>query len=258
MRKSRRGALILASVAALAVAGPALASQARFIHSLSAALIGRQGAFAGDAPNAGRALARLPLIEAPARKKGSAMVVFYSGDGGWAKAAAAIAGGLAEAGDPTVGIDSLRYFWAGRTPQAAAADLAAVIAQYRTVWGRDQVVLAGYSFGADALPVIWPQLPMETRRQVRAVVLIGASASAEMVVRPRSWLDLKAKDAIPLRPLLARMGDVRTACIYGASDKVSACPMLLPKAQLSTLQGGHHFNGDYHAVDEAVLKAAGL
>lgn len=258
MSKSRRGRLVFASLAVLLLAGPAVASQSRFVHSLSAALMGRRGPFEGDAPNAGPALARLPLIEAPSRRAGSALAVFYSGDGGWAKAAAAIAGGLAEGGAPTVGVDSLRYFWPGRTPAEAASDLAAIVDRYRAVWGRDQVVLVGYSFGADALPVIWPKLPARTRSHVKAVVLIGASASAEMVVRPRSWLDLKAADAIPIKPLLAQMTDVRTACVYGASDKVTACPTILPPSQLATLPGGHHFNGDYRAVDEAVLKAAGF
>ena len=220
--------------------------------------MGRESPFKGEAPNAAGSLARLPLIEAPSRRAGSAMAVFYSGDGGWAKAASAIAAGLAEGGAPTVGIDSLRYFWPGRTPDGAAADLVAVIARYRAVWGRDRVILVGYSFGADALPVIWPRLPAETRTHVKAVVLIGASAAAEMMVRPRSWLDLKAADAIPIKPLLAAMTKVRTVCVYGAADKVTACPNLLPKAQLITLPGGHHFNGDYRAVDEAVLKAAGL
>jgi type IV secretory pathway VirJ component len=230
----------------------------RFLEGLGSALLGREGAYAGEAPSAGPALARLPLIETPSSRPGPALVVLYSGDGGWARATTTLARDLAQAGAPTVGIDSLRYFWPGRTTAEAAGDLDAVVARYRAVWGRDQVVLAGYSFGADALPVLWPLLKPATRAEARAVVLIGASASAEMMVRPRSWLDLKAADAVPLAPALARPGAAPAVCVYGTGDRATACPRLLPASRLIGLPGGHHFGGDYAAVARAVLRASRL
>ena len=120
------------------------------------------------------------------------------------------------------------------------------------------MVLAGYSFGAEALPGLWPYLPPEVRSHVRAVVMMGPSNTMEMVIRPWSLLNIDSAGAVPLKPLLAGVVGPRVTCIYGAADKVSDCPKLLPPAQLLAVPGGHHFNGDYPAVTRAVLQAAGL
>jgi len=253
----RRAILFLAAMAALAAPGT-LAARQPFVRAMGSVIAGRKGPFKGEAPNAGPDLASLPLIEFPAREPGEAMMVLYSGNGAWAKAVSGIARDAAADGLPTVGLDCLRYFWTRRTPPQAAADLARVIARYRAVWSRDEVVLAGYSFGAEALPALWPYLPAETRAHVRAMVLMGPSNTMEMVIRPWSWLNIDGAGAVPLKPLVAAVTGPRVTCIYGAADRVAECPKILPPAELIALPGGHHFNGDYVAVARAVLKAAGF
>jgi type IV secretory pathway VirJ component len=69
----------------------------------------------------------LPLVEVPATTATDRrdMAIIVTGDGGWAELDKSVAAGLADAGIPTVGLSSLRYFWTPRTPEAAAADLGA-------------------------------------------------------------------------------------------------------------------------------------
>jgi type IV secretory pathway VirJ component len=253
----RRAIVILTVTAVLALLG-SLAARQPFLRAIGSVIVGRQGPFKGEAPSAGPELAKLPLIEFPAQGSGEALMVLYSGNGAWAKAVSGIARAAAAEGLPTVGFDCLRYFWTRRTPPEAAADLTRVIARYRAVWGRDEVVLAGYSFGAEALPALWPYLPAETRAHVRAMVLLGPSNTMEMVVRPWSWLNIDGAGAVPLKPLVARVVGPKVTCIYGAADRVAECAHILPPAELVTLPGGHHFNRDYPAVARAVLKAAGV
>src|SRR3954462_15321721 len=71
-----------------------------------------------------------PFVETGAAKGGDAFVVLYSGDGGWAKADCEFAHLLAQRGLPVVGVNSVRYFAKGRTPEAAAADLARLSDEY--------------------------------------------------------------------------------------------------------------------------------
>src|SRR6185369_13257499 len=74
----------------------------------------------------------LPLVELPSTIPTTRheMAVLISGDGGWAELDKRVAEGLAGAGVPTVGLNSLRYFWTPRTPESAASDLARVITHY--------------------------------------------------------------------------------------------------------------------------------
>jgi type IV secretory pathway VirJ component len=60
----------------------------------------------------------VPLIEVPVvtGASGKRMAVMLSGDGGWAELDRAVAAELAKHGIPTVGWDSLSYFWQAKTP----------------------------------------------------------------------------------------------------------------------------------------------
>ena len=203
-------------------------------------------------------LAGLPLVEVPAASGGDTLAVFYSGDGGWAGIDRGLAQGFVKAGVPVVGYDSLRYFWTKRTPQQAADDLTAVIRHYQAAWGKKRVVLAGYSFGADALPIIVQHLPADIRSDVRVVALLGTDSTGELEFHPGDWLNASAKDSYAIAPVLTALKDLPIACIYGQAEHDDACPVFPAQVRKIALPGDHHFNGDYDAVGRALKDAAGL
>jgi type IV secretory pathway VirJ component len=203
-------------------------------------------------------LAGLPLVEVPAAPGGDTLAVFYSGDGGWAGIDRGLAQGFVKAGVPVVGYDSLRYFWTKRTPQQAADDLTAVIRHYQVAWGKKRVVLAGYSFGADALPIIVQHLPADIRSQVRVVALLGTDSTGELEFHPGDWLNASAKDSYAIAPVLTALKDMPIVCIYGQQEHDDACPVFPAQVRKVGLPGDHHFNGDYDAVGRALKDAAGL
>lgn len=214
---------------------------------------------ATSAPQASAArLAGLPLVEVPVASQGDTLAVFYSGDGGWAGIDRGLAQGFVKAGVPVVGYDSLRYFWTKRSPQAAADDLAAVIRHYQASWGKQRVILAGYSFGADALPVIVQHLPADLRGQIRIVALLGADATGELEFHPGDWLDVSGKETYPIAPVLASLKGLPVVCVYGSQEHDDACPTFPAEVRKIGLPGDHHFNGDYEAVGRALESAAGL
>src|SRR6476660_7239365 len=87
------------------------------------------------------ATAKLPLIDVPpARGTSDSLVVFVSGDGGWAKIDKSISGVLANEGMPVVGLNSLQYFWTKRTPETAARDLGTIIDTSLARWKKSHVV----------------------------------------------------------------------------------------------------------------------
>ena len=116
---------------------------------------------------AAETLAGLPLIELPVSEPGKLMAVVYSGDGGWRDIDKEIAGRLQAKGIPVVGVDSLRYFWSEKTPEQVAADLDLIMDHYRDAWQRPDVLLIGYSFGANALPFAFNRLPKDQQAHVR-------------------------------------------------------------------------------------------
>ena len=74
---------------------------------------------------------------------------------------------------PTVGLNSLKYFWKARTPEEATRDVARILRHYLAAWHKERVLLIGYSFGADVLPFVVNRLPAELRAHIVSVSLLG-------------------------------------------------------------------------------------
>src|SRR5207237_1436566 len=91
-------------------------------------------------------------------------------------------------GIPVAGFDSLRYFWSARTPDGLAADLDRVIRYYAARWRRSEVVLIGYSQGADVLPFAINRLPAATRARVRSTALLGPGQKASFEFHVTNWI----------------------------------------------------------------------
>ena len=201
-------------------------------------------------------VSHLPLVELPATGAAKdVLAIMLSGDGGWAGLDKEVARELIARGVPVVGWDSLRYFWDARTPDSAAQDLDCVIRHYAQAWRKSQVLLIGYSQGADTLPFMVNRLPQESRRLVKATALVAVSDEAFFEFHVSHWLGTPT-GGLPTAPELAngRLGPV--ACIYGKDEADSPCrkPHGAGFREVS-LPGGHHFDGDYAGVAQAILAA---
>jgi type IV secretory pathway VirJ component len=199
------------------------------------------------------------LIETPAAAPGDALAVLYSGDGGWGPLDKGVAKVMAADGVPVLGVNSLRYFLTKRPAQAVADDLAWQLRTHQEKWGRREIVLVGYSFGADALPAIVPLLPADLRGQIKSVVLIGAGPHGDLTLRPASWLNRPTAHAFAVAPAVEALKGLPMTCIYGDKERLDICPSLpADTIRHVKLRGGHHFDGDYSGLGQAVLNAAAL
>jgi len=199
-------------------------------------------------------LGSLPIVEVPATLPGRSFAVLLSGDGGWAGIDKSLGAALAARGVPVAGFDSLRYFWGPRTPDELAAALDRVIRYYAAHWGRSEVLLVGYSQGADVLPFALNRLPPATRASVRLTALLGPGQKASFEFHLSNWMGPGGDR--PIAPEALKLAAADTLCIYGLDEKDSLCPELAPAhARAMPLKGGHHFGGDYDALAGLILDA---
>jgi type IV secretory pathway VirJ component len=198
----------------------------------------------------------LPVNEVNAEGNSDEFALLLTGDGGWAGLDQELAARLAAAGVPTVGLNSLKYFWSERTPEQATKDVSRVIQHYLTTWNKKRVLLVGYSFGADVLPFIVNRLPADLRSQVATVSLLGLDSNASFEVSVADWIGSDAAGP-PTRPELANLGTTPVLCIYGEGEKDTICPSLPPAHITSEQVGtGHHFGGEYAQLADRILSFA--
>jgi type IV secretory pathway VirJ component len=197
----------------------------------------------------------LPLTVLETKPTMDTMAVIFSGDGGWRDIDSEVGGYLQTQGIPTVGIDSLRYFWSERKPQEIARDLARIIDTYRRQWGVSNVVLIGYSFGADVIPATFNLLPKADKARIRQISLLALSKEVDYVISVTGWLGVAGEgkggntvdDIGKIDPKLVQ-------CVYGTDEDDDPCLDLKSKGvETVPIDGGHHFDEDYEALGKRIV-----
>jgi len=194
--------------------------------------------------------ADLPIIDMPSKNPAKALVIFFSGDGGWRDIDMEIGDLLQSQDIHVIGIDSLRYFWSTRTPEEIAKDIEQLV-QEADPEQRLPVALFGYSFGADVLPFAWQVLDETVKDQTVMIALMGLSKTADFQISIDGWLG--GSGDTPVLDQMQYVPAEKTVCVYGEDEDDTACtdPALDAMKRLK-LPGGHHFDEDYKSLAKSL------
>ena len=197
----------------------------------------------------------LPLVEVPAvQSQSPRFMLFLSGDGGWASLDKTVAARLSQSGMSVIGLNSRKYFWNARTPDATTRDVERILRHYLQAWHKTEVALAGYSFGADVMPVIVNRLPADLKARITNISLIALGRDATWEVHPLDWVPGLAAVGDPIDSELAGLPTVPLLCLYGAGEDSLCTSFGAGRAIVGTIGKGHHFGGDYDEVADRVLE----
>jgi type IV secretory pathway VirJ component len=171
-----------------------------------------------------------------------AVLIFLSGDGGWADLDSSVARALSQHGIAVVGWSSLRYFWSEKTPELLSKDLERV----RAALPSDLPVFAGgYSFGAEVVPVVVKRLA----DGVAGLVLIAPSRYATFEVSPLDWLRSPSASDHPVDKAVVAASPLPVLCLVPSEDGDTGCPKAGGEGyERGELPGGHHFGGAYEEL----------
>jgi type IV secretory pathway VirJ component len=209
------------------------------------------------APGPVPSVSDLPLVEMPVRQPtGDLLALIVSGDGGWAGIDREVANDLSAKGIPVVGLNSLQYFWTARTPDGAAADLQRIARHYLAVWNRQQLLLVGYSLGADVLPFMANRLAADLQARIRLLALLGPSRRTSFQFHLTDWLGAGDPGDRPVLPELSKLRGKPILCLYGQEEKDSLCTEIGTLGKAVSFQGSHHFNGAYASLADRILHEA--
>lgn len=190
------------------------------------------------------------------------LVILFSGDGGWANLTSTVAEHLQQKGFPVLGIDSMQYFWNSKEPEVAAQELEHTILRFQREWKTRDLILVGYSMGADVLPVITKNLTEELRSRVKKLFLLSPSQHVELKFRFIGWLGYQSPHdrgiaILPDVESLAR--EFPIVAIAGEKERDSLT-YLIPESITKKLifPGGHHYKGDYTSLAKAIVTEIGF
>jgi len=209
--------------------------------------------------NARAANQPLPVVKvaAPSGSHGPLLLVL-SGDGDWTAFMKELSDMAAAHGAPVLGLKMRTYLSTPKKPDQVAADLEPVVRAQLKEWERDDIVIMGYSRGADTAPFVINRWPSDLRARVRALGLIGLSDNASFEFHWEDLaIDVSRPTDIPTRPELEKLGGLSILCFRGEDEPKSACARPITGMRMIVHDGKHRAKaGD--GTSELVLRALGL
>jgi type IV secretory pathway VirJ component len=190
--------------------------------------------------------------DAVAQDAAASRVLLLSGDGGWTEIEENLSAELVGYGLTVIGVDSRLAFDRDRERAEIARFLE------RLTGPGTGLIIVGYSFGADLLPIVWPALSHSVRDRAVRVAMIAPSQEGALHVDPTGRYDAAFGPTIPLELNAQHVPLSRLVCIFGVQEKLSgysSCtnPSLDP-AERVELPGGHDLGHNYADIAGAIAR----
>ncbi|MBO9594204.1 MAG: virulence factor family protein [Niabella sp.] len=182
------------------------------------------------------------------------LVLYISGDGGLNSFTNDFCKGVNQSGYTVTAINSKSYFWNKRTPEQVAAELTSYLDGVFKGRANQQLLIIGYSFGADVTPFILNRLGAGVKSHVLRTMLMAPSATTDFVIRVADMWGTPKKRSMDVVAEINRAAGQRIVAILPGDDKdfpVQAVKLSGFKATI--LKGGHHFGGDTADLVKIVL-----
>ena len=178
------------------------------------------------------------------------VMIFVSGDGGWQDLDAGVTTILAAHGVAVVGWSSLSYFWEEKTEEQFRTDLRRLL---DALPDGVEVIAGGYSFGAEIIPIALQGTPVGSEARVGRFALIAPGQYAAFEVHPTDWLHPEHAPSKWSVPDALRLQSRPSLCIKATDETDTGCPDGVSSVKIAAHGGGHHFDGDYPWLADAIL-----
>jgi len=183
-------------------------------------------------------------------------VMYITGDGGWNKFSKNLATSLAGKGYPVVALNAAKYFWDKKTPAKTASDISRLMTYYQRTWKRKNVLLVGYSFGADVMPFVYNLLNKEQASQIVNISLLSPSAKTDFEIHLMVMLG-GSSGGESVTAAINKITNKPITLIFGEDeDDFPAKELTIRNYTSIKLSGGHHYDGDEVTVCNTILANA--
>ena len=186
----------------------------------------------------------LPIQLSKSKGINGNLVIYLTGDGGWNDFSQKLTNEFEKEGYGVVSLNTRKYFWKKRTPDLFAQDIEHLVSYYMREWGKNSVIIVGYSFGADVAAFLPRRLPIDLLAKINHVALLSPSLSTDFVINLSDLIgDSKhRKRKYKLGPELNET-TLPIVCIFGAKEDLNLKNILLKRESLTIreIPGSHHY-----------------
>lgn len=196
----------------------------------------------------------LPLKEWDAPANNKPLVFYISGDGGFNRFSNELCASINKQGFEVTALDSKSYFWSQKTPIKTAGDISDFLSQKIVRRPNQQIVLIGYSFGADVLPFVLNRLPKNIADKLKVSILLASSGSTDFVIHIADLFGAGKRRGMDVLSEVNKISNQKIVILNSSDEKGLDTGKITIKHITEILPGGHHFDGDIDEIVKVLLK----
>jgi type IV secretory pathway VirJ component len=183
------------------------------------------------------------------------LIFYVSGDGGINRFSTQLCETIKNEGYDVAALNARSYFYSRKTPEQTAFDFGNYLNQIIKGRINQQIVLIGYSFGADIVPFILNRLPNYIHTKVMVSFLMASSGSTDFEIHWSDILGGNSKRKMDVVSEINRLaGDSIVIISAGNDHSLDINKITLHTYTREVLPGGHHFDGDTDEITKVIIK----
>lgn len=183
------------------------------------------------------------------------LILYISGDGGFNNFSAGLCNNLHQAGFEVIALNAKAYFSDQKTPEQTTLDLTPVLIKQFGHRKNQQLIMIGYSFGADVMPFIVNRLPDVISSKLLITLLMSPSTTTDFETHWQDMLGISRKRDRDIVAEINRMQSRRLVTFLGSDETDFPVEAIkLKNYKNEWLTGGHHYDGDIAALIERMMK----
>jgi len=197
----------------------------------------------------------LPMKEWNASTHNKPLIFYISGDGGFNRFSNELCTSINKQGFDVDALDSKSYFWSKKTPEQTTQDISDLLSKKIAGRPNQQIVLIGYSFGADVLPFVLNRLPKNMSDKIRVSFLLASSGSTDFEIHIADWFGSGKRRGMDVLPEVNKITNHKLVILNSSDDEGLNVAKVTTKDHVTEiLAGGHHFDGDIDQIVRTILK----
>jgi type IV secretory pathway VirJ component len=183
------------------------------------------------------------------------LIFYITGDGGFNNFSTDLCESFQKKGYDVIALNAKSYFWDKKTPEQTAGDINNYLSKKLAGRKNQQIVLIGYSFGADVLPFVINRLSKNIHDKILISFLMASSGNTDFEIH---WSDIfggNKKRSMDVVTEINKLVNDKIVIISGSDDgNLAINKITLKKYTHEVLPGGHHFDGDTEEITKVILK----
>lgn len=182
------------------------------------------------------------------------LIFYISGDGGLNKFSSSFMQSLNKEGYTIMGLNAKDYFWNKKEPREAANAIETTINSVSKKWKEKNIILIGYSFGADVSPFILTHFSAALSNRIDKLILLSPSAKTDFEIHIFQMLGWgkSAGESVPAE--INKISKPVTIIVGDDENEFPFNQLTIKNKKVIKMPGGHHYDGHVDALCKQVIE----